>query len=205
MTELPREVTAAEIAQLLQRIDGAAERVGFARADVLDVEDISNATGIEPERVRELLSGSEPVQPPREKRARESYYRHLVMQRLDRLRAGQSYRKIGDAVGLSHAMIGNLVNGTRSAQVDYSSPLEELYGVDHGFLSKPEGLALAQHLAKVKEGLIAAALHDKMLTLGAERVALRHTDNQPPSLETLLDTLDSLVAQKRSSGADDAT
>ncbi|WP_309049329.1 hypothetical protein [Streptomyces sp.] len=202
MTELPREVTAADIAQLLQRIDEAAERIGYGRADVLDIEDISTATGITPERVRELLDGAEPEVPPRAKKERESYYRQLLKQRLNRLRAGQSYRKIGDAVDLSHAMIGNLVNGTRSAQVDYSSPLEELYGVGHGFLSKPEGLALAEQLTKIKDGLIAAALHDRLLTLGGERAALRHSGDQAPSLETLLDTLDDLMSQSRPSKAE---
>ncbi|MGW5042130.1 hypothetical protein ACWEQK_28635 [Streptomyces parvulus] len=197
MTEPLREVTAADIAELLRRIDEAAERVGYGRADVLDAEELSRATGIAAERLRELLDGAEPEWPPREKRARESYYRQLVMQRLDRLRTPeQSYRKIGEAVDLSHAMIGNLVNGTRSAQVDYSGPLEELYGVPHGFLSKPEGLALAEQLTRVKDGLVAAALRDRLLTLGGERAALRHAGNQAPSLETLLDTLDGLLARR---------
>ncbi|MEU2462040.1 hypothetical protein ABZ604_31225 [Streptomyces sp. NPDC012473] len=196
MTDLPREVTAVEIAQLLASIDSAAERVGYGRGDVLDVADISAATGIGPDRVRELLDGAEPEQPPQAKKPREDYYRQLVMQRLESLRGGASYRTIGNAVDLSHAMIGNLVNGTRSTQVDYSGALERLYGVPHGFLSRPEGIALADQLTKIKDGLIAAALRERLLALGGERAALRHSGDEPPSLETLLDTLDEVMAKR---------
>lgn len=87
MTDLPCEVTAAEFAQLLASIDGAAQRVGYGRTDVLDVGEISTATTVEPGRVRELLDGAEPEHPPRAKKPREEYYRQLVMKRLNLLRA----------------------------------------------------------------------------------------------------------------------
>ncbi|MFC8021036.1 hypothetical protein [[Kitasatospora] papulosa] len=203
MNDLPREATAADIASLLTRIDEAAQRVGYkSRDEVLDIVDISLSTGIRMDRLRELLSGAEPEQPPREKTDREEYYRQLVSQRLDDLRkrgadpkapSGDTLRDIGSEVGLSYALIGHLVNGKRSARVDYSSPLEELYGVSHGYLSKPEGLALVERLAAIKDGLIAGALHRGLRVLGGRRAALRHVGPEVPSLETLLNALDDLM------------
>ncbi|MCF3128933.1 hypothetical protein [Streptomyces olivochromogenes] len=204
MTDLPREVTAADIAKLLNSVDRAAWRVGYdSRDSVLDADEISVATGIASARVGELLDGAEPEQPPRGHDAREAYYRRLVGRRLNLLRSraeeageAQSYRRIGDEVDLSHTLVGHLVNGTRSAKVDYSSPLEERYGVPHGFLSKPEGSALAEHLTKIKDGLLAGALHRGIRMLGGQRAALRHTGDAPPTMETLLEALDDLMAAR---------
>lgn len=202
---VPREVTAADIAQLLRDVDAAAWRLGYeGRGPVLDVSDIARKTGIGPGRVRELLDGAEPEPPPRENKAREAFYRRLVSQRLDALRRrnpdspdGESYREIGDEVDLSHSLIGHLVNGKRSSRPEYSSPLETRYGVPHGFLSRPEGDALADHLLKVKEGLHAGAVLEGLRALGGEQVSLRRTDDGTPSLEGLVEVVDALVARKR--------
>ncbi|NGO40631.1 hypothetical protein [Streptomyces ureilyticus] len=190
------EVTAADIAQLLRDIDKAAWRLGYARDEVLDLKEVSRAAGIKPDRVRELLDGDEPQQPPRTKKEREAFYRQLVGQRLDLLRSGDSYRTIGDEVDLTHSLIGDLVNGERSARPEYSHPLETRYEVDHGFLSKPEGRALADHLAKVKEGLLAGALLEGLQELGGgQQVALRHAGKEPPTMEELVEAMDALVAR----------
>ncbi|MFE9966439.1 hypothetical protein [Streptomyces sp. NPDC005525] len=215
MTDLPREVTAEYIAQLLHEIDKAAQRLGYqGRRDVLEIEAISQATGIEPRRVYELLGGAEPQLPPRGSKARETFYRKMVGQRLDMLRKraadpaspnGDSYRDIGSEVDLSYTLVGHLVNGERSARVEYSSPLEEHYEVDHGFLSKPEGTALAERLAKLRDGLKAGAVYKGLQTLGGEQAALRHTGEEVPSLDTLLDVVDALVAEHRSRQRKDAS
>ncbi|MFE3738001.1 hypothetical protein ACFXP3_17360 [Streptomyces sp. NPDC059096] len=202
---VPREVTAAEIAQLLRDVDAAARRLGYdGRGSVLDVPDIARRTGIGPARVQELLDGAEPEPPPRENKAREAFYRRLVSRRLDMLRRsnpdspdGESYREIGDEVDLSHSLIGHLVNGKRSARPEYSSPLETRYGVAHGFLSRPEGDALTEHLVRVKEGLHAGAVLEGLRVLGGEQVSLRRTDDDTPSLEGLVAVVDALVARKR--------
>ncbi|MFF5566180.1 hypothetical protein ACFY7Z_06400 [Streptomyces sp. NPDC012623] len=201
----PREVTAAGIAQLLRDIDAAAWRLGYeGRDSVLDVPDIARNTGIGPVRVRELLDGAEPERPPRENKAREAFYRRLVSQRLDVLRRrdtgspdGESYREIGDEVDLSHSLIGHLVTGKRSSRPEYSSPLETRYGVAHGFLSRPEGDALADHLGKIKEGLHAGAVLEGLRVLGGEQVSLRSAGDGAPSLEGLVEIVDALVARKR--------
>ncbi|MFD4412488.1 hypothetical protein [Streptomyces sp. NPDC058475] len=199
MNDLPREVTAADIAQLRREITKAAWRLGYELDAVVPLDEVSAASGIGPDRVRELFDGAEPQQPPRTKKEREAYYRQLVGQRLDFLRSrnGDSYRTIGNAVDLTHTLIGDLVNGDRSARPEYSHPLEDHYGVDPGFLSKPEGRALADHLAKVRDGLLAGALLEGIQALGGEAVALRDTGTEPPSLSALLEVVDGLVARTR--------
>lgn len=67
----------------------------------------------------------------------------------------------------------------------------------HGFLSRPEGDALADHLLKVKEGLHAGAVLEGLRALGGEQVSLRRTDDGTPSLEGLVEVVDALVARKR--------
>jgi transcriptional regulator with XRE-family HTH domain len=204
---VPREVSAADIASLVDAIGRAAFRLGYDTSEVLDIEEISEATGIEPQRVRELLvDGVEPQQPPSGSEAREDYYRRLVGQRLDLLRrrrrkatapTKETYRQIAEEVDLSHTLISHLLSGKRSARVDYSSPLETRYGVPHGFLSKPEGLALADRLKAIKDGLLAGVLHESIYTLGGKQMAMRQSGEAPPSLEDLVEAMDALIARTR--------
>lgn len=136
MNDRPSEVTAADIAQLLREIDKAALRLDKHRDEVLDIEEISAATGIRPGRVRELLAGAEPEQEPRVRELREEFYRRLVSQRLDDLRkkgnpaspTGDSYRAIGSEVNLTHTLVEFLVKGRRSARPEYSSPWRSTTG-----------------------------------------------------------------------------
>lgn len=199
MNDHSREVTAADIAEILQGLDKAAWRLGYSRDDVLDVNHISAATGIAHPRVGELLDGAEPQQPPRENKARETFYRQMVSQRLDQLRQeGESYRRLGNEIDLSHSLVANLVKGARSVLVEYSNPLEEHYGVAHGFLSRLEGQALAEHLIKVKDGLLAGALLEGFHELGGGKAAaLRYTGTESLSMEDLVTALDDLMARKR--------
>ncbi|MDO0933569.1 hypothetical protein QQY66_18470 [Streptomyces sp. DG2A-72] len=205
MNDRSREVTAADIAQLLRGIEKAAQRVGYSLDQVLDVTAITTATGVGPDRVRALLGGAEPQQPPRESKARVEFYRQMVSQRLDLLRKrradssspeGDSYRRIAEELGLAHTLIGFLVKGQRSAREEYSRPLERFYGVEHGFLSKLEGEALADELEKIKTALLASALRQGFLALGGEQAALRHSGGEPVTMEDLVAALDDLMARK---------
>lgn len=211
MTALPREVTNADIAGLLESIDKAAKRVGYAgRGDVLSLDELSRDTGIPQGRLLELLTGAEPEQPPRGAKEREAYYRRLVGQRLSFLRKrarpnaphGEATRDIGDELQVSNQLIAHLSNGTRSSKEEYGRALEARYGVEHGFLSKPEGLALAERLVKIRDGLVAGALHQQIMALGGERAALRHTGEEPPTLETLLEIMDAVIAQRQAADQD---
>lgn len=203
---VPHEVNAAKIAALVAAIDQAAFRLGYSGTEVLDVEELSVDTGLAPERVRQLLEGAEPEQPPTgSKDEREAFYRKLVGQRLSFLRKradpssehGEALRVIGDEVGLSHALVSRLAKGTRSARVDYSSPLEARYQVPHGFLSQPEGPALADRLEKIKDGLWASVLREEIAEFGGKQMALRQTGGQPPSLEELVSIMDAVKARQR--------
>ncbi|MGN9819731.1 hypothetical protein ACTMUQ_30885 [Streptomyces sp. SD11] len=230
------EVTAADIAQLLYAIDRAAFRLGFEREEFLDVRTVSAQTGIWPNRVRELLGddeqpGAEPQQPPRTRKERETFYRQLVGRRLDLLRKrhaldctgpdvtdddlvsskhDSSYRTIGDELDLTHSLVADLANGEVSTRPEYSHPLEERYRVEHGYLSKTEGRALADYLTAQKNGLLAGAVAAGMETLGGKQVAFRRMGNRPPTLEELLETVDALVArttlqrQRKQAASDDA-
>lgn len=201
MNDLPtsHEVTAADIAQLVRGVEAVAFRLGVELDEILDADHISAQVGIEADRVRELLDGAEPQHPPRDSRERETFYRDMVSQRLGLLRARRpdSYRQIGHEVNLTHSLVEFLVKGKRSARVEYSSPLEEHYGVEHGYLSKHEGAALADHLKKTMDGLRAAAVYEGLQTLGGKQVALRHTGDGAPSLEDLVTVVDTLVARMR--------
>ncbi|MEU3855066.1 hypothetical protein [Streptomyces sp. NPDC029554] len=209
MPYVPHKVTAADIAQLVDAIDRAAFRLGYdGAAEVLRVEELSADTGIEPERVRQLLEGAEPEQPPTGNKngEREAFYRQLVGRRLTFLRKradptsehGESLRPIGDDVDLSHALIARLSSGERSARVEYSSPLEERYGVPHGFLSKPEGPALADRLSKFSDALWASVLREEMMAWGGKEMALRQVgEERPPTYEELVGVMDLISARKR--------
>ncbi|MEU3984622.1 hypothetical protein AB0F77_31950 [Streptomyces sp. NPDC026672] len=183
---------------------------------MLDVEHIRQQTGIPPHRIRALLRGAEPVQPPREREPREFYYRDLVSERLDYLRqralapadasGGRkfvttpqpgSYRQIGSEVDLTHTLIEYLVKGKRSARVEYSSPLEQYYEVEHGYLSRPEGPALADYLKSQINGLYAGVLHSSIEFLRGGQMALRHTGEEPPSLRDMVTIMDALVDAER--------
>ncbi len=202
-----REVTAAEIADLLAQVDQGAWRLGLSRDDVLDVQDISAATGIEPDRVRELLQGAEPQQPPRDSEARTVFFRSLLAQRLAFVRnrlpktspKDDSLRAIGSETDLSYTQVDHLIKGRRSARVEHITSLERHYRLEHGFLSKPEGEALADRLRKiVNEGLPAAAVIEGLRELGAGQVALRSTgSDMPPSIKDLVPVIDALVARTR--------
>jgi hypothetical protein len=201
VTDLPREVTAAHIAQLLKAVDDAAKRAGYeGRGDVLDLADLSEKTGIRQGRVLELLTGADPEQPPKTGKEREAYYRRVVGQRLEMLRtrkadSDQRLRTIGEEIDLSHTLVGHLVNGTRSTRVEYSSPLEERYDVPHGWLSKPEGQALAECLTKLKNGLLAGAMYTTLKALGGQEAALRYTGSEPLTMELLLGVAEELEAR----------
>jgi hypothetical protein len=198
-------VTAADIAMLVRGVEVAAFRLGVELDEVLDAEHISAQVGIAANRVRELLDGAEPQHPPRDALAREAFYREMVSGRLGLLRARRpdSYRQIGHEVNLTHTVVEFLVKGKRSARVEFSSPLEEHYGVEHGYLSKPEGVALADHLKKIVDGLRAAAVYEGLQALGGKQVALRHTVDGTPSMEDLMAAVDALVARKRIQQRDD--
>jgi hypothetical protein len=212
-----REVTAADIARLLRELGEAAKSVGKSLDEVLDIEHICQETGIPQERVHELLSGEEPRQPPRDATEREAFYRELGSGRLQYLRElakktheaddkpsstspqPGSLRTIGSIVGLSKQVVDNLVKGKRSFREEYSRPLEEYYGVDHGYLSKPEGPALADYLKKQINGVYAGAMHRRIAELNGGQVAFRSM-GETPSMREMVKIMDELLAARRQGG-----
>ncbi|GGS21547.1 hypothetical protein GCM10010252_70950 [Streptomyces aureoverticillatus] len=208
-----------EIARLLGDIDAYALRLGTSRGRLLDVVLISRATGIEPERVRALLTGELPEEEPREKNARETFRRALFQQRLrflQRTRLKETpggkepygLREISRATGISAQHVSNLLNGERGANHDHAARLELFYGVPEGFCSRTEGAALITYLRRmVNEDLPKLATRAVLQELGARSVALRSTADgaQIDTLRDLLPALDELVkvvqGRKRDGGA----
>ncbi|GAA2254193.1 hypothetical protein GCM10010145_22750 [Streptomyces ruber] len=206
---LRAEVTAADIAQLLAEVDGYAWRLGRSRHDFLDPALICEQTGIAEDRVRELLEGAEPQQPPREKTAREAFFRTLVAQRLTlarRLRARgtpaarEGLRTIAGGTGISSTQVAHLLNGDRSARLDHVWRLEEYFGVPEGFFSRTEGEALGAHLRKMaRVDLPVLVLRTGMQEMDATGVALRATGDLSPeeTLRQLVPAFDALAARLR--------
>lgn len=196
-----------EIARLLGDVDAYAQRLGTSRGRLLDVGLISRATGIEPERVRALLSGEPPEEEPREKNARETFRKALFQQRLRFLQrtrlketpAGKEpygLREISRATGISAQHVSNLLNGERGANHDHAARLELFFGAPEGFCSRTEGAALLTYLRRmVNEDLPKLATRAVLQELGARSVALRSTADgaQIDTLRDLLPALDELV------------
>ncbi|MGW3424476.1 hypothetical protein [Streptomyces phaeochromogenes] len=213
MTESSREVTRAVLDQLLADVDAGAWRLGKTRADVLEAATISLHTAIEESRVLELLAGATPEAPPHDKDAREEFFKSLIKQRLALVRkhAAQesggrspSLRRIADDVQISHSQIDHLLKGRLSARVHEIDTLERHFRVPKGFLSMPEGEALAAYLQDlVEKALPAAAIRAGIEAMGVTQVALRHTGDGTPDLRDLVPIFDALAARERVQGREE--
>lgn len=103
--------TRRALAETLSRI-GSLIGDGRSRDDVLDVEQLSNESGVPRDVVRMLLDGEEP---PAED-ITDRIVRRIVHLRETRLRpdgARHSYDEIAASYGASRASLSNLVNGRR--------------------------------------------------------------------------------------------
>ncbi|MGW1895585.1 helix-turn-helix transcriptional regulator [Streptomyces sp. NPDC002004] len=212
--------SAGEITRLLEEVDKHARHLGHPRDAFLDVDLISYRTGVERDRVRELLDGAPPQEAPGEpEEARKAFRTALIKQRLALLlrtrpkatpKGPQPYgvRELARATGISSQHISNLLHGARGANADHAARLEEFFfGRANAFCTRTEGAAMVEFLQQVAEvELPLLRMKSALRELGAESVALRSVRDgeRTEVLKDLLPAFEALVLRQRVPGAPDA-
>ncbi|MEV0445155.1 helix-turn-helix transcriptional regulator [Streptomyces spectabilis] len=204
------ETPEREIARLLEDITAYAQRFKKSRERLLDVQHISHQTGIARDRVHALLRGARVEREPDEPKARETFRRGLVVQRLQFLRQTRlkqvarrngtveeqySLRNIEEVTKISYQHVSKILNGESGASADHLGRLEQFFGVEPGFCLKTEDVALVGHLRQMVDVDLPKLATQALLQGG--RVALRNPGGEIDHLRDILPVLDQLLTQQQ--------
>ncbi|MGY1455638.1 helix-turn-helix domain-containing protein [Streptomyces sp. SS8] len=172
--------------EVLERPDALSESRGLARDDLLDLGELSAATGLGTREIRTLLRGGR----VRERKVGETAPRRVnfLYERLLK----ESVRRPADIVGEVAARLGvtgawarSLLQGGKCPNVPHLAALADYFGVPLTFFTDAAPDALARELEPVVAGLEEPdPLVSLMERVGIEDVYTRHNTHFTPEAKT---------------------
>ncbi|MET7622536.1 helix-turn-helix transcriptional regulator [Streptomyces sp. NPDC005408] len=182
------------LAETLRAIHLLIDEADLRPAEVLNVADLSIATGVPEETVSALLRGEDVVEVQLVGRVSQRF-RLLRETRLRHDGKTHSIREIATAIGTSHQALTPIAKGTGKPGLETAVNIETFFGVPTGFLTKEAVPALNEALQLVLHNLKGAAdpLSHFMTSHGLVTIAQRGgktlTQRQRTAIASMLDVV----------------
>ncbi|MFD3440257.1 helix-turn-helix transcriptional regulator [Streptomyces sp. NPDC058685] len=150
---VPGPTAAGPLAASVARVAELAGKLGLSPGEVLDVHQLSEASGVPADVVSSLLDGRPAGEPDLQTR---------FLQRFDLLRRtrlkpnGRRYtqQEIADGAAMSRQQAGALINGDRRPTMEHCDAIQRFFKVHAGFLTAEDADALNGALQRTEQRLL---------------------------------------------------
>ncbi|MET9666878.1 helix-turn-helix transcriptional regulator [Streptomyces sp. NPDC006475] len=150
---VPGPAAAGPLAASVARVAELAGKLGLSHGEVLDVHQLSEASGVPADVVGSLLDGRPAGEPDLQTR---------FLQRFDLLRRtrlkpnGRRYtqQEIADGAAMSRQQAGALINGDRRPTMEHCDAIQRFFKVHAGFLTAEDADALNGALQRTEQRLL---------------------------------------------------
>ncbi|WNO71236.1 MULTISPECIES: helix-turn-helix transcriptional regulator [unclassified Streptomyces] len=150
---VPGPAAAGPLAASAARVAELAGKLGLSYGEVLDVHQLSEASGVPADVVSSLLDGLPAGEPDLQTR---------FLQRFDLLRRtrlkpnGRRYtqQEIADGAAMSRQQAGALINGDRRPTMEHCDAIQRFFKVHAGFLTAEDADALNGALQRTEQRLL---------------------------------------------------
>ncbi|MER6912076.1 helix-turn-helix transcriptional regulator [Streptomyces sp. NPDC000594] len=149
---VPGPAAAGALAASVARVTELANRRGLSPGGVLDVERLSEESGVPADVVAALLDGRPAGEPDLQAR----FLQRLDLLRRTRLKSnGRRYtqQEIADGAAMSRQQAGALINGDRRPTMEHCDAIQRFFGVHAGFLTADDADALNSALLRTEQRL----------------------------------------------------
>lgn len=165
----PQPAATGPLGDIAARVGDLARKLGMSQAEVFDVHQLSDASGVPAEVVQALLDGREAGEPDVQAR----FLQRFAALRRSRLKPnGRPYtqQEIAAGAGMSRQQAGALINGDRRPTMEHCDAIQRFFKVHAGYLTAEDSEALADALLRTEQELLhafAAREHDRERELDA--------------------------------------
>ncbi|MFK8910477.1 helix-turn-helix domain-containing protein [Streptomyces sp. YS-3] len=165
----PGPAATGPLGDIAARVGDLARKLGMSQAEVFDVHQLSDASGVPADVVQALLDGRAAGEPDVQAR----FLQRFAALRRSRLKPnGRPYtqQEIAAGAGMSRQQAGALINGDRRPTMEHCDAIQRFFKVHAGYLTAEDSEALADALLRTEQELLhafAAREHDRERELDA--------------------------------------
>ncbi|MFF1476467.1 helix-turn-helix domain-containing protein [Streptomyces sp. NPDC058301] len=165
----PGPAATGPLGDIAARVHELARKLGMSQAEVFDVHQLSDASGVPADVVQALLEGRSAGEPDVQAR----FLQRFGALRRSRLKPnGRPYtqQEIADGAGMSRQQAGALINGDRRPTMEHCDAIQRFFKVHAGYLTAEDSEALGDALLRTEQELLhafAAREHDREPELDA--------------------------------------
>ncbi|MEU4350620.1 helix-turn-helix domain-containing protein [Streptomyces sp. NPDC023838] len=159
----PGPAATGPLGDVAARVHELARKLGMSQAEVFDIHQLSDASGVPADVVQALLEG----RPAGEPDVQARFLQRFGALRRSRLKPnGRPYtqQEIADGAGMSRQQAGALINGDRRPTMEHCDAIQRFFKVHAGYLTAEDSEALADALLRTEQELLhafAAREHDR--------------------------------------------
>ncbi|MFD9482530.1 helix-turn-helix domain-containing protein [Streptomyces sp. NPDC059991] len=159
----PGPAATGPLGDIAARVGELARKLGMSQAEVFDVHQLSDASGVPADVVQALLDGVAAGEPDVQAR----FLQRFGALRRSRLKPnGRPYtqQEIADGAGMSRQQAGALINGDRRPTMEHCDAIQRFFKVHAGYLTAEDSEALGDALLRTEQELLhsfAAREHDR--------------------------------------------
>ncbi|MEU5432770.1 helix-turn-helix transcriptional regulator [Streptomyces sp. NPDC020719] len=149
----PGPAATGPLGAIAARVDELARKLGMSQAEVFDVHQLSDASGVPADVVEALLDGRPAGEPDLQAR----FLQRFSLLRGSRLKPnGRPYtqQEIADGAGMSRQQAGALINGDRRPTMEHCDAIQRFFKVHAGYLTADDAEALADALLRTEQDLL---------------------------------------------------